>query len=165
MHSFDCMEVAERAMKQIKRGAFLTVKAGDDLNTMTIGYALIGYMWQRPIFTLGVRKSRYTHSLIIRAVDFTVSVPMTDMFDQIRFCGTRSGRDVNKYAKLNLKVKDAQQTVSPIIDTPGIHFECSIIYKTAMDKEQFFGEHAVIYPEGDYHTLFFGEILECYETE
>jgi len=49
MKKVDYMSVADQVMKQIKKGAFLTVKAGSDLNTMTIGWATIGIVWQKPI--------------------------------------------------------------------------------------------------------------------
>ena len=43
MKQVNYMAVAEKAMEQIKKGAFLTVKAGEDLNTITIGLATIGF--------------------------------------------------------------------------------------------------------------------------
>ena len=36
-------------MKQIKEGAFLTVQAGKALNTMTIGWATLGFAWKKPM--------------------------------------------------------------------------------------------------------------------
>jgi flavin reductase (DIM6/NTAB) family NADH-FMN oxidoreductase RutF len=71
---------------------------------------------------------------------------------------------VDKFKELNLKTADARQVASPIIDTPGIHFECKIVYKTAMDPVHLIAEYEKLYPEKDYHTLYFGEIRECYET-
>jgi len=96
MEKVDYMAVAEKAMNQIEQGAFLTVRAGEALNTMTIGWATIGYVWRKPVFTVLVRDSRHTFGIIEKAVDFTVSVPTTDMQDAIMFCGTKSGRDYDK---------------------------------------------------------------------
>ena len=39
MKRIDYMTVAPKAMAQIKKGAFLTVKSGESINTMTIGWA------------------------------------------------------------------------------------------------------------------------------
>ncbi len=47
-----------------KRGAFLTSKTTDELNTMTISWGNVGYVWGKPIFTVFVRKSRHTHHII-----------------------------------------------------------------------------------------------------
>ena len=163
MKQLDYMAVAEKAMKQIKKGSFLTVQAGDALNTMTIGWATIGFVWKRPVFMVAVRDSRHTFGVIEKAEDFTVSVPLTDMKDAVMFCGTKSGRDYDKFKECGLKVRDGGKTRSPIIDTPGIHFECRIIYKSAMDPAYLDAGCDKLYPEKDYHTLYFGEILECYE--
>ena len=79
------------------------------------------------------------------------------------FCGTKSGRDVNKYEVLDLKTVSSQQVASPIIDVPGLHLECKIVYKSAMDPALLTPEYAGLYPQKDYHTLYFGEIKACYE--
>lgn len=54
---------------------------------------------------------------------------------EIAFCGTKSGRDYEKFKECDLKTVVSQQVASPIIETPGFHFECKIVYKTAMDPE------------------------------
>jgi len=164
MRDVDIMAVFEGVMKQIKEGAFLTVKAGEALNTMTIGWATIGFAWRKPIMMVMVRNSRHTFSLIEKAVDFTVSVPTGDMKKEIAYCGTKSGRDVDKFKECRLKTASSQQVVSPIIKIPGIHFECHIVYKNAIDPTRLIRDYDQIYPEKDYHTLYFGEIQACYEV-
>jgi len=165
MKKLDYMAVAEKVMKQIQEGAFLTVKAGKGTNTMTIGWGLIGYAWQRPIFMVLVRTSRHTYGFIDKASDFTVTVPTTNMRDALMFCGTKSGRDVDKYKACNLELASAKKVVSPIIKTPAIQFECRILLKTPMDPKCLDHECHGLYPAKDYHTLYFGEIVECYEME
>jgi len=165
MKKADHMAIAEQAMKQIKKGAFLTVKSGSDLNTMTIGWATIGIVWQKPIFMVAVRDSRHTFTIIEKADDFTVSVPSGNMKNEIMFCGTKSGRDVDKFKECKLETGDSQTVVSPIINVPGIHFECKIVFKSAMDPAFLIDEYEKLYPAKDYHTLYFGEILDCYEIE
>jgi flavin reductase (DIM6/NTAB) family NADH-FMN oxidoreductase RutF len=165
MKELDYMAVAEKVMTQIKKGAFLTVKAGEACNTMTIGWALIGYVWQKPVLTLLVRTSRHTFGFIEKASDFTVTAPTTDMRDALLFCGTKSGKDVDKYKACNLELADARNVLSPIIKAPAIHFECKILLKTPMDPQYLDKECESLYPAKDYHTLYFGEIVRCYQTE
>ena len=164
MRDVDIMAVFEGVMKQIKEGAFLTVKAGEALNTMTIGWATIGFAWRKPIMMVMVRNSRHTFSLIEKAADFTVSVPTGDMKKEIAYCGTKSGRDVDKFKECMLETESSRQVVSPIIKIPGIHFECHIVYKNAIDPTRLIRDYDQIYPEKDYHTLYFGEIQACYEV-
>jgi flavin reductase (DIM6/NTAB) family NADH-FMN oxidoreductase RutF len=164
MKQVNYMAAADQSMTQIKKGAFLTVKAGDALNTMTIGWALLGIVWGKPVLMVAVRLSRYTFGLMEKAADFTVSIPARGMEKELDFCGTQSGRDYDKFKECNLPTAAGQQVVSPIIQMPGRHYECKIIYKSAMNPAYFDSKYeAMLYPQKDYHTLYFGEILECYE--
>ena len=85
------------------------------------------------------------------------------MKEELMFCGTKSGRIYDKFEECGLKAGTAQKTHSPIIQVPGIHFECKIIYKSAMNPEFLDSDAKLIYPEDDFHTLYFGEIQMCYE--
>jgi flavin reductase (DIM6/NTAB) family NADH-FMN oxidoreductase RutF len=153
-------------MQQIEEGAFLTVRAGQALNTMTIGWATIGYVWNKPILMVAVRLSRHTFGLMEEAEDFTVSIPSGDMEQALSFCGTESGRDYDKFEECGLTAAPAQQVTSPIIQAPGLHYECKIVYKSAMDPAHLSPEYdRSLYPRKDYHTLYFGEIVACYEIE
>jgi flavin reductase (DIM6/NTAB) family NADH-FMN oxidoreductase RutF len=165
MKERDYLQDIDATMDIIKKGAFLTVKAGDDCNTMTIGWATIGYIWQRPVFMIAVRDSRHTFKLLERTDNYTVTIPSGVEFkDAVAYCGTKSGREFDKFKECNLTTKQAQQVQSPIIAIPGIHYECKIIYKSAMDSNFMENSLEKLYPKKDYHTLYFGEIVACYET-
>jgi flavin reductase (DIM6/NTAB) family NADH-FMN oxidoreductase RutF len=157
---------ADEVMETIIKGAFLTVKADDKINTMTIGWATIGFVWKRKVFMVAVRDSRYTFQLMEKADNFTVTVPTDKTYkDAVMFCGTKSGRDYDKFEQCNLQQRQAIHVDSPVIDIPGIHYECKIIYKSAMDSALLDNELEGLYPAKDYHTLYFGEILACYESQ
>lgn len=165
MQKRNYLEQADRMMDRIRQGAFLTVKADDTVNTMTIGWATIGYIWQRPIFMIAVRDSRYTFTLIEKTDNFTVSIPSSkDHNKAIAFCGSKSGREFDKFKECNLRTKASTTVDSPIIDIPAIHYECRIVYKSAMDSRFLDKNLNGLYPAKDYHTLYFGEILACYES-
>ena len=95
-----------------------------------------------------------------------MTIPSADMSKAIAFCGTKSGRDVDKFKMCNLEIANSRNVISPIIKVPGIHYECKIIYKSAMNHVHLDKEYdKSLYPQKDYHTLYFGEIVACYETE
>ena len=166
MKDLNYMSIAEDAVSKIKKGAFLTVKAADALNTMTIGWSTFGFIWQKPIMMVAVRSTRHTFGIIEKAQDFTVTIPSGDMSKATAFCGSKSGRDVDKFKMCNLATAKSQHVTSPIIKVPGIHLECKIVYKSAIDPAHLDKNYdKAIYPQKDYHTLYFGEILACYETE
>jgi flavin reductase (DIM6/NTAB) family NADH-FMN oxidoreductase RutF len=166
MKHIDPLTLTEKTIAQIRKGAFLTVKAGDKLNTMAIGWATIGYVWQRPILMVAVRKTRHTFSLIEKAADFTVSIPLDEtMRDAVNYCGAKSGRDVDKFKECKLELAKARQVITPLIKMAGLHFECKIVLKAPMDPAVMHKDLEKIYSQKDYHTLYFGEIKECYETD
>ena len=163
MKTEEIIRFAGRAISMIDQGAFLTVAAEDQVNTMTIGWAMVGICWRKPILMVAVRDSRYTFQLMEAAKDFSITAPTTNKRDEIFYCGTKSGRDVNKLEECGLTIVPGRQSTSPVIDTPGLHMECKIIYKNAIDPDRLDRTYGAIYPEKDYHTLYFGEIVACYE--
>lgn len=165
MRDVDYMSVAEDSMNKIKAGVFLTVKSEKRLNTMTIGWATFGFIWRKPIMMVAVRSSRHTFGIIEAAKVFTVSIPAGDMRKEIAFCGSKSGLDVDKFKMCNMETTGGRKVDSPVIKTRGRHYECKIIYKSAMDPAHLDKDYdSLLYPQKDYHTLYFGEILACYET-
>jgi len=168
MKNVNYLSVAEEVIKQIKsEGAFLVAKSkdGKKINVMTIGWAAIGYMWRKPIMAVMVRKSRFTHGIIEKAPSFTVSIPVEDLEDALNFCGTKSGRDVDKFKECKLSVVPAQKVDSPVINLSGFHYECKIVYKSEIRPDFLCKEYREdVYADNDYHTLYFGEIVACYKT-
>ncbi|MBT8345448.1 MAG: flavin reductase family protein [Desulfofustis sp.] len=160
------LENLDKLMETITSGAFLTVKSGGSINTMTIGWATIGIVWRKEVFMVAVRDSRHTFSLIEKSSDFTVTIP-TDpgSKEALMFCGTKSGRDYDKFIECGLQTRKAVTVESPIIDIAGVHYECKIIYKSAMDSAGLDEKLEKLYPAKDYHTLYFGEIVACYQTD
>jgi len=166
MKDVDYMSVTEDSINKINEGAFLTVKSVKGLNTMTIGWATFGVVWSNPIMMVAVRSSRHTFGIIEAAEDFTVTIPAGDMRKEIAFCGSKSGRDTDKFKECRLSTAPGRRVASPIIKTPGRHYECKIVYKSAMDPARLDREYdTTLYPKKDYHTLYFGEIVTCYETD
>jgi flavin reductase (DIM6/NTAB) family NADH-FMN oxidoreductase RutF len=159
------LEVTDTIMTQLGgAGAFLTVKSGALVNTMTIGWAQLGVIWGKTIMTVMVRPSRYTYGLIEKSEDFTVSVPLEDMSRELKYCGSHSRRDGDKFEALNLQTVKGQKVHSPVLVIPGIHLECRILFKSALDAGGCSQEIRKFYPQEDFHTLYFGEIVNCYET-
>ncbi|WP_352404573.1 flavin reductase family protein [Sporanaerobacter acetigenes] len=170
------LNLVESLKSMKKRGAFLTVKDNDGkVNTMTIGWGNIGYDWERPIFTVLVRESRYTHTLLENAEDFTVSIPLDDKMNKaLGFCGSKSGRDLDKFEECKLPMVESKVVKSPTIGNCQMVYECKIVYKQFMDlelldeeikKKWYVEEDSKWYKPGDCHTIYYGEIVNCYCNE
>lgn len=159
--------VPELNSRLLSGGVFLNTRLGEEINTMTIGWALAGIMWGKPVFTVAVRYSRHTYRLIDKSGEFTVSIPADNKLnDALEFCGSKSGRDCNKFDSCRLTPVDAATVSVPVIGECGIHYECKTVYRQAMEPaltdERI---KRVNYKANDYHVLYYGEILKCGKTD
>ncbi len=156
----------EEVLEQLPYGAFLTVAAETRKNTMTIGWATAGIIWSRPVMTVAVRSTRFTYELLKDAVDFTVSVPRQGSHtNELAICGKRSGRDIDKFEQTGLQPRPAKETSSPVLELPGLHFECRILLRTPMEPARMHAGLTDVYPAKDYHTFYYGEIEAAYRLE
>jgi len=150
-------------------GAFLVVvdQQGKP-NAMTIGWGQVGIVWSRPVFTVLVRCSRYTHACIRSADAFTVNVPRGgELSGELAFCGTHSGRDVDKAAECGLTMVPATAVEVPIIDECALHYECRILARTQQVREDFSSDEVLerYYASGDHHLAVFGEIVAAVRAD
>ncbi|EKE04284.1 MAG: hypothetical protein ACD_20C00089G0004 [uncultured bacterium] len=159
-------ELSKEMLEQLTKGAFLTVKDKDgNLNTMTIAWGSLGYMWRIPVFMVMVRYSRHTYKLIENTDEFSVSFPLNEQLKkELGICGTKSGRDMDKFKECNLTPQKAQKISTPVIGECDLHLECKIAYKQAMEPQFIMSDkvNEVYGTERDYHVLYYGEILACY---
>lgn len=163
--------------KALPKGILLTTKLEDQVNTMTIGWGTIGIEWGKPIFMVYVRESRYTKQLLDQTGEFTVNVPMGEIDPKILgFCGTKSGRDVDKIRQLGLTLEQPE-----VISVPGIRelpltLECRVIYKQKQELDAIRTDlMEKYYPQDvsdprasrnrDVHTAYYGEIVNAYLIE
>ena len=167
-------DYAGHICKEMKKGILLTSKAGDTLNTMTIGWGMLGIEWGKPIFIALVRESRFTKGLIEESGEFTVNIPYGDIDSKILgFCGTKSGRDVDKFAELGLTPEEPL-----VIHTPGIRqlpltLECKLLYTQPQELsaipqdilDRYYPQDVDGTAPGknrDFHIAYYGEIVNAY---
>ena len=165
-------DYAGHIMKDIGSGALLTTCADGEVNTMTIGWGLIGVVWGRPVFQVLVRESRHTKKLLEKHGEFTVNVAMDeDVKHILAVCGTKSGRDMDKVKELGLTLEEGKTVSVPAIRQLPLTLECKVIYKQDQDPAAIDPECDQKYyakgtkNEGDYHTVYFGEITAAYIVE
>lgn len=160
--SFD--QYAPQVIQQLPKGAFLTVSDGGRDNTMTIGWGSVGVVWSKPIFSVLVRPSRFTYGLLEASGEFTVSIPRTDMVKALGICGSKSGRDIDKFAAAGLQKLPGIKLSTPVIGGAGLHYECKVIYKQPMNPALLDpGLNTACYPSGDHHTIYYGLIEACWQ--
>jgi flavin reductase (DIM6/NTAB) family NADH-FMN oxidoreductase RutF len=160
--SFEFLEETNRLMRS---GGLLLVAAGRDKkpNAMTIGWGLVGTVWGRPIFCVAVRVSRHTYRLMEENKNFTVCLPAKEMENILQVCGTKSGRDMDKFSELDLTAESGITVNAPYIGECPVHYECEVVNRSELKtwelSEEIDGE---IYATGDYHVLYYGHIKGVY---
>ncbi len=160
----DYREVFKQTVEALSSGGALLVSQGKDgkPNAMTIGWGLVGTIWGRPIFLALVRPSRYSYQLCEQSAQFSINVLPAGMERQLAFCGSKSGRDFDKFAECGFEVEPGVHIKTPGIKQASIIYECQQVQKTDLDQSQV--DPSIIsrfYASGDYHRLYFGEIMAC----
>lgn len=147
-------------------GAFLlSVDAGGRPNPMTIGWGLLGTVWYRKVFLVLVRPSRYSHGLIERGGHFAVCIPSTgELREALEFCGSRSGRELDKVETLGLELMPGRAGPVPLLAECNLYYECRVVARASLSPEDILPPEisSKYYHQGDLHTLFFGEILAAW---
>lgn len=158
-------EAASKALQQMPDGLFMTVKEGDQVNTMTLGWGSVSFMWNKPVFVAMVRYSRYTYEQLLKSKEFTISVPATgEMRNQLSICGSRSGRNSDKVIEAGLKLAPGKTVATPVIKDCPLHIECKVVYRQVMEPAALDAEiDEAYYTNRNYHVMFYGEIVDSYE--
>ena len=170
----DVFDYANDICKAMKKGILLTTMADKKVNTMTIGWGAMGIEWGKPIFIALVRESRYSKQLLECCGEFTVNVPYGEINSRILgFCGSRSGRDVDKIKEMNLTLEEPVSISVPGIKQLPLTLECKVIYKQKQDLNAIsYDLLTKYYPQDidgsnpgrnrDHHIAYYGEIVNAY---
>ena len=158
---------AEETVSTLGRIGCLLVSGNiEKANVMTIGWGLTGRFWGRPFFLVAVRPSRYTYKFIEKTKDFTINVPRKGMEEIVSYCGSVSGREHNKFEEKGLTLAPGRKVSSPSISECVVHYECKVSYRTDVAPSALSNEILrSSYPSGNYHALYFGEVLAAYADQ
>lgn len=105
-----------------------------------------------PLFGIFVSKKRYSRDIIESSGEFVVNFMPFDLVEKVDFCGTHSGRDIDKIKETGLSLEKGS------IDTPYIGectacFECEVFdHKKVGDHSFFIGKIKNVLYESDLFT-------------
>ncbi len=122
-------------------------KAGKD-NIMTAGWNMTTSNIP-PLLAISVGLTRFSHKLIDESGEFVVSFPSEGMEDAVRYCGSYSGKNVDKFKETRLTKVSSSFIKPPLIEEALVNMECQVINKIRT---------------GD-HNIFIGKILAAYISE
>ena len=114
-------------------------------NPITLGWTMI-VSGTPPMMAIAVAKTHYSVEAITHSRSFTIAFPSSEMADAALFFGSKSGRDVDKFAEFDCKTEPAKAIDSVLLADAVANFECTL-------------ESQV--PAGD-HIIFVGEVVSAH---
>jgi len=99
-----------------------------------------------PIIGLGIRPTRYSHSLIENSKEFVVNIPTTKILKETDYCGVTSGKDTDKFSETKLTQEQAEKVKPPLIRECPVNMECILKDRIPLGA----------------HDLFLGEIIQVH---
>jgi len=154
--------IDESAFKLIGKDWMLITAGGiESFNTMTGGWGGLGVMWSRNVCCCVIRPQRYTYQFMEKSDFFTVTFFEEKHRAALEYCGSHSGRDVDKIKATGLTPVRSESGAVYFAEAR-IVLECRKIYFQDIDPANFLDPTiADNYPARDYHRMYMGEIVKC----
>jgi len=130
-------------------------------NTMTASWGGFGFLWDKNVCFCVIRPQRYTYQFVDKSEYFTFSFFEEKYRHVLDFCGSKSGRHVNKAAATG---------ITPVENPPGaVYFAEAklVIVGKKIYYQDLLPQHFLdpiiprFYPKQDYHRMFIGEVIKC----
>lgn len=122
----------------------LTTQFRGQPNVMTLGWStpLAG---SEALIGVAVAPTRLSHEFISKTDEFGLNVMHVDLMSRVYYCGTHSGRDLDKWETAPLTPAEPEEIASPLVDEALAWLECAVVNRLSV---------------GD-HTLFVAEVLRA----
>ncbi|MDD5016965.1 MAG: flavin reductase [Eubacteriales bacterium] len=139
--------------------ALLTAGTKDKgFNMMTASWAGFGRLWEKPVVTVYIRESRYTRRFFEKNTTFTVSFYDESERRALAVCGELHGNECDKVAEAGLTPLFIGDTAA--FEEANLIFVCKKILHADVTQN---GVHDIetfmrMYPEGDLHRIYIGEV-------
>lgn len=129
-------------------------------NNMTVAWGSLGCMWNKPFAQVVVRPSRFTHEFMEKYSSFTLCCFSEEQKQILQYLGSVSGRDEDKITQSGLTPVSANSVEAPVFEEAELAIECRKMYYDIMKPDKFLDPTIEKeYPDSDYHTIIFGEIV------
>ncbi len=130
------------ATKHPARVALAIVKdKNDNFNMITLEWFMKTSI-KPPMFAISIGHTRYSHDCLQNFRFFNLCLPSKEMVEVSKICGSKSGRDIDKFEETEVKWFAGRLAKLPILKEAKANFECKIITQVR---------------SGD-HTIFVGEV-------
>lgn len=146
---------------------WMLITAGniDRYNMMTASWGGFGILWEMEVCFCFIRPTRYTYNFMEKESYFTICFFDEEYRDILNFCGTKSGKDINKMSYEKLTARSGSMDNVYFTEARMI-IECRKIYFQDIDPGNFLDPGIEKnYPLKDYHRLYIGEIIKVFNKK
>jgi len=133
-------------------------------NSMTVSWGALGWIWGRPLAMVVVRPQRHTKQFMDRNETFSLCAFGQAQRPAMNMLGTLSGRDTDKMARCGLHPIALDQIECPGFQEAELILECRKTYFSDLDPKNFLADFIAPNYRGDYHRMYFGEVLAASGT-
>ena len=148
-----------------ERHVAIATGQGDSVNAMTVSHGSIGQLWRRPVISIYISSSRYTHELLMNNEYFTVNAFPKECDSALQYLGTHSGRDGDKLSAAGLTL-ERTELGNPTFHEANLVIECRKIYAEPFLRERLDSTALSMLSNGTgMHTMFVGEIVNVMERK
>ena len=137
-------------LRLINSGPVIIVTSGpvEAPNPVTLAWNTV-VSKKPPLAAFALAPARYSHKLILENSEFVINIPGSDLLKAVMVCGTRSGRDGDKFGPAGITAIPAETVKTAYIAECPARLECAL-YR--------------IYEAGD-HSLIVGGVLAAFADE
>lgn len=163
LKKIDITTINDNTFKLIGKD-WMLITAGDkeNFNTMTAAWGGLGFLWNKNVCFTFIRPNRYTYEFSEKHDTFTLTFFAEKYKEALMFCGTKSGRDVDKCKETGLTPVETEEG-NIIFEEARISIEFRKLYYQDLDKENFLTPEIIkCYPDNCFHRMYIGEVMNCY---
>lgn len=148
-----------------KDWALVTCGDKNKYNTMTVSWGGVGVMWGKNVAFTFIRPQRYTFEFMENNGFYTMSFLNEEYRSALNFCGSKSGRDYDKFKETGLTPAFTDGGV-PYIEQAKLVLVCRKMYAQQLNEESVVDDKEVKkWYKGDYHKMFVSEITKVLVKE
>ncbi len=92
-------------------------------NPVTLGWTMI-VSGDPPMMAIAVAKKHYSIEAITESECFTIAFPSSEMAEAALFFGSKSGREIDKFAEFECETEPAKEIDSVLLSDAVANFEC-----------------------------------------
>ena len=104
------------------------ISCGDMERSNIATIAWTGILNSEPMIVyVSIRPSRFSYNIISKTKEFVINLPDEKLVKIADYCGTKSGKDVDKFVECNLTKRQSSEIDAPYIEECPINLECKLI--------------------------------------